>query len=77
MRVPRVQITVFWIMVAVAAFALALPWAIYLLQIEQNWQAYSEWASSSNPNRPTTYHVPYPAAGAWPYPSTPRRDIHP
>jgi hypothetical protein len=72
MRLHRVQFTVVWIMAVVAAIALLLPWAIYLWQIDQNWRAYSRWVNNRSPNRPRTYEVPYPRAGAWPYPYPPR-----
>jgi hypothetical protein len=67
MPMARVRLTIRRMMVGVAIMALILPPAIYVFRVWQNFKVYSEWASDTSPNRPSSYHVPYPAAGSWPY----------
>jgi hypothetical protein len=67
MRLPHVRFTIREMMIGVVVVALILPPAIYFYCIWRNLKVYGEWASDTSPNRPATYHLPYPAAGRWPY----------
>jgi hypothetical protein len=60
MRLPRVRLTVRWMMGVVAVVSLLLPPAIWIWRSIQNLNAYMEWASDQSSTRPTTYHLPYP-----------------
>lgn len=58
MRVPQFRLRT--LMISVAIVALFLPPAIWFWKDYWNLIAYFEWAGDTSPNRPATYHLPYP-----------------